>query len=87
MQFDEPKPARRSLGSSAQSAEDRELQGHTMEAIVKQFKETDADEIDCCLAGWRNTDANGEPYLTFEPSPKYVTSRQEPVKSIFADFI
>jgi hypothetical protein len=58
-----------------------------MEAIVKQFKETDADEIDCCLAGWRNTDANGEPYLTVEPSPKYVSRRQEPVESSFADFI
>jgi hypothetical protein len=42
------------------------LQRHTMEAIAKQFKESDAaDEIACCIAGWRNEDQNG-PYLSVE---------------------
>jgi len=63
------------------------LQRHTMEAIAKQFKETDADEMECCLAGWRNTDAKGQPYLSVELSPKYVGRRQEPAETDLADFI
>ena len=70
MVFDEPIPAKRSLGSlrKANKTKDRspdftgtlKLQRHTFEAIAKQFKETDAEETECCIAGWRNTDENGQ---------------------------
>lgn len=97
MTFDEPSPAKRSLGSLRKSTKTKDrspdftgtlkLQRHTLETIAKQFKETDADEIDCCLAGWRNTDANGQAYLSVEISPRYVSRRHEPTSSNLADFI
>ena len=43
--------------------------------------------MECCLAGWRNTDAKGQPYLSVELSPKYVARRQEPAETDLADFI
>ncbi len=97
MTFDEPTPAKRSLGSlrKATKTKDRspdftgtlKLQRHTLERIAKQFKETDADEIECCIAGWRNTDANGQLYLSVELLPKYVARRHERSNETFADFI
>jgi hypothetical protein len=97
MIFDESIPARRSLGSLRKSDKTKrrspdvtgtlKLQRHTMEAIAKQFKESDAaDEIACCIAGWRNEDQNG-PYLSVELSPRYVSRRHEPTNSNLADFI
>jgi hypothetical protein len=96
MVFDESIPAKRSLGSlrKAEKTKPRspdftgtlKLQRHTMEAIAKQFKESDAAEVACCIAGWRNEDQNG-PYLSVELSPKYVARRQEPAHSDLADFI
>ncbi len=96
MTFDGPIPAKHSLGSlrKATKTKDRspdfsgtlKLQRHTFETIAKQFRETDADSIDCCLAGWRNEDKNG-PYLSVELSPKYVARRREPAQSNFEDFI
>ena len=96
MVFDEPTPAKRSVGAlrKATKTKDRspdftgklKLQRLTMEVFVKQFKEQDADEIECCLAAWRNTDANGQ-YLTVEISPKYVARRRETTPSNFEDFI
>jgi hypothetical protein len=96
MIFDESITAKRSLGSlrRAEKTKDRspdltgtlKLQRHTMEAIAKQFKESDATEVACCIAGWRNEDQNG-PYLSVELSPKYVSRRQEPAHSDLADFI
>jgi len=90
-------PAKHSLGSLRKATKTKErspdftgklkLQRLTMEVFAKQFKETDADEIDCCLAGWRNTDANGQPYLSVEISPKYVARRAEPAHSDLVDFI
>ena len=97
MVFDEPIPAKRSLGSLRKTEKTKprspdftgtlKLQRHTFEALAKQFKETDAEEIDCCLAGWRNTDANGHQYLSVELSPKYVARRHEPSNETLADFI
>jgi hypothetical protein len=97
MVFDESTPAKRSLGSlrKATKTKDRspdstgtlKLQRHTLEAIAKQFKETDATEIDCCIAGWRNSDQNGQPYLSVELSPRYVARRRERAQSNFEDFI
>ncbi len=90
-------PAKHSLGSLRKTEKSKprspdftgtmKLQRHTLETIAKQFKETDAEEIDCCLAGWRNTDANGQQYLSVELSPKYVARRHEPALSDLVDFI
>jgi hypothetical protein len=97
MVFDELKSARLSLGFLRKTEKTKprspdltgtlKLQRHTLEAIVKQFKESDADEMECCLAGWRNTDAKGQSYLSVELSPKYVARRQEPAETDLADFI
>jgi hypothetical protein len=97
MVFDELKSARLSLGFLRKTEKTKprspdltgtlKLQRHTLEAIVKQFKESDADEMECCLAGWRNTDAKGQSYLSVELSPKYVARRQEPAEADLADFI
>jgi hypothetical protein len=84
MTFDESTPPKRSLGTlrkatktknrSPDSTGTLKLQRHTFEAIAKRFQETDAEEIECCLAGWRNTDANGQQYLSVELSPLCHTS-------------
>ncbi len=96
MTFDEPIPAKRSLGSlrKANKTKDRspdfagklKLQRLTMDVFAKQFKETGAEEIDCCLAGWINSDTNGQ-FLSIELSPRYVARRREPTQSNFEDFI
>jgi hypothetical protein len=96
MTFDEPAQKKRSLGAlrKAEKTKDRspdftgtlKLQRYTMEAIAKQFKETGAEEIECCLAAWRNEDQIG-PYLSVELSPKYVARRYEPTNSNLMDFI
>jgi hypothetical protein len=97
MILDESTSPKRSLGSlrKATTTKDRspdsigtlKLQRHTFKTIAKQFKDTDAEELDCCLAGWRHTDANGQPYQSVEISPKYVARRDEPIQSNLADFI
>jgi hypothetical protein len=97
MIFDEPTPAKRSLGSLRKTEKTKprspdftgilKLQRHTFEALAKQFQETDATEIDCCIAGWRNSDQNGQPYLSVELSPRYVARRHEPAHSDLVDFI
>ncbi len=97
MTFDEPTPPKRSLGSLRKTEKTKprspdctgtmKIQRHTLETIAKQFQEADATEIDCCLAGWRNSDQNGHPYMTVELSPKYVARRHEPAQSSLEDFI
>jgi hypothetical protein len=97
MVFDEPKPAKRSLGFLRKAAKTKDrspdttgtlkLQRHTLETIAKQFQETDADEIECCLAGWRNTSANGEPHLTVEVSPRYVSRHYDQAEPTLSNFI
>ena|SRR5271155_6227374 len=62
------------------------LQRHTMAIIAKQFKETEDEEIQCCIAGWRNSDHQGS-YLTVELSPRYASRRSEPTKPNLVDFI
>jgi hypothetical protein len=96
MVFDESTSPKRSLGSLRKTDKTKprspnftgklKLQRLTMEVFAKQFKETDAEEIDCCIAGWRNEDKNG-PYLSVELSPKYVARRREPSNETLADFI
>lgn len=51
------------------------LQRHTIAAIVRQFEQTESDEIIANLAGWGNADHSGQ-YLTVELSPRFVA--QEP---------
>ena len=90
-------PAKHSLGSLRKATKTKErspdftgklkLQRLTMEVFAKQFQETDAEEIHCCPAGWRNSDQNGHPYLSVELSPKYPSRRHEPAHSDLADFI
>ena len=96
MMFDEGVPAKRSLRSLRKTEKPKprspdftrtlKLQRHTLEIIAKQFKETDASELDCCIAAWRNEDHNG-PLLTVELSPRYVSRRHEPTSSNLTDFI
>jgi len=95
--FEESSPKKRSLGAlrKAEKTKDRspdftgilKLQRHTLEVIIKQFQETDATEIDCCVAGWRNSDQNGQRYLSVELSPRYVSRRREPPSENLEDFI
>jgi hypothetical protein len=99
MAFDEPIPTKRSIGflrKAAIKTKDRspdyigalKLQRHTLEVLAQQFQENGANEIECCLASWRNIDANGD--ASVEISPKYVARhpRQEPTdKTNLADFI
>jgi hypothetical protein len=90
-------PAKRSLGSLRKTEKSKprspdftgtmKLQRHTLDTVAKQFQETDAGTIDCCLAGWRNTDANGQPYLSVEISPKYIARPREPSNETLANFI
>jgi hypothetical protein len=96
MIFDDAKPAKLSLGYLRKAEKTKlrspeytgklKLQRHTLQVFLKQFKETSADEIACCLAAWRNEDDDG-PYLSVELSPKYVARRQEPAETSFADFL
>ncbi len=98
MDFDETVTKKRSLGTlrKATKTKDRspestgtlKLQRHTFETIARQFQEAASDEVECCIAAWRNIDAKGESYVTVELSPKYVSRRHEPAQSSdLADFI
>jgi hypothetical protein len=62
------------------------LQRHTLMEIARQAKESDDDEVMCNLAGWRNLDTNGSPYLTVELSPWYTPRTQRKSKiDVFSD--
>jgi hypothetical protein len=97
MAFNEPLSKKRSLGAlrKAEKTKDRspdstgtlKLQRHTFEALSKQFQETAAAEIDCCIAGWRNSDQGGQPYLSVELSPRYVSRRREQLNENLGDLI
>jgi hypothetical protein len=96
MVFDESIPPKRSLGSLRKATKSQprspdftgtmKLQRHTMDVFAKQFQEQDAEQIECCLAGWINSDSNGQ-FLSVELSPRYVARRREPTQSNFEDFI
>ena len=96
MNLEDPIAKKRSLGALriAQKTKPRspdltgqlQLQRHTAEMIVKQFTESDAEEVVCNLAGWRNDDYRG-PFLTVEISPRYVPQRSEALKASNLDFI
>jgi hypothetical protein len=48
-----------------------------LKALVQQFEGMDVAEGSCCLAAWKNYDADGA-YLTIELSPKYVRREHRP---------
>ena len=89
MNFEELETKKRSLGALRKNTKTKSrspdlvgqlsLQRHTMEAIAKQFEETNSVEIVCCLAGWINEDSKGQ-YLTVELSPKYVRREYRPTQ-------
>ena len=101
MVFDDTIPAKRSLGSlrpAINKTKDRspdyvgtlKLQRHTLETFAKQFQESGASELECCLASWRNIDANGHAYASIKLSPKYVARHHRPEatdKNNLVDFI
>jgi hypothetical protein len=61
------------------------LQRHTLQAIVRDFKEDGGAEVVCNIAGWKNEDQQGG-YLTVEISPRFVPREQRtPKPSIFDD--
>jgi hypothetical protein len=61
------------------------LQRHTLQAIIRDFKEADGEEVICNIAGWKNQDHAG-PYLTVEISPRYTPHEQRtPKASVFDD--
>jgi hypothetical protein len=99
MVFNDPTPAKRSLGFLRPAAKTKDrspdyvgtlkLQRHTMEAFAQQFKESGASELECCVASWRNIDAHGQAYASVELSPKYVARRRQRATDTnnLADFI
>jgi phosphoenolpyruvate carboxylase len=88
---------KRSLGALRKATKTKErspellgqmqLQRHTFAAIAEAFKETDASEATCNLAGWKNVDKDGTPYLTVEISPRFAQRKEEAKKSDLLDFI
>ncbi len=85
MQYTNSIPPRRSLGALRRAPKTKakspdtlgtmKVQRHTIEAIMKQLDEVDADEVDANIAGWFNHDHSGQ-YLTVELSPRYVPKQQ-----------
>jgi hypothetical protein len=63
------------------------LQRHTLEAIVKQLKSSDADEVACNIAAWQNTDKHGQKYLTVELSPRFEAGQRIKPKPDILDSI
>jgi hypothetical protein len=84
MNFHQSQKTKRSLGALRRASKTKtlspdltgpmRLQRHTLDSLVKQFDETDQNELICNLAAWRNQDSNG-PYLSVELSPRYVSRK------------
>jgi type II secretory pathway component PulK len=85
MQNNSFQQARRSLGALRKASKTKpkspdtqgamKVQRHTIEAIMRQLEDSDADEITANIAGWFNEDHNGR-YITVELSPRYVSRHQ-----------
>jgi hypothetical protein len=92
MQYKNSTQQRRSLGALRKSSKTKpnspdtqgtmKVQRHTIETLVKQLDETDADEIVACIAGWFHQDTKGQ-FLSVELSPRYISrqhvQREEPI--------
>ena len=57
------------------------IQSHTLKEIVRQFKDSDKEEVPCNLAAWRNTDKDGETCLAVELSPWFIGADRDNKKS------
>lgn len=61
------------------------LQRTTMTELVREFRESGADEVDCNIAGWFNVDSNGK-YITVEVSPVFKpTPPPSSIEELFTD--
>jgi hypothetical protein len=92
-------PSRRSLGALRKAVKTKprspdtqgamKIQRHTIETLIKQLDDADADEITANIAGWFNEDGGGR-YITVELSPRYVprqqAQRQQPINMLDAFF-
>jgi hypothetical protein len=97
MELDKPVANKRSLGSlrRAQKGKPKSpdmtgtltFQLHTATTILKQFKEANSQEVICNLAGWRNEESKGNPYLTVEVSSRYTQAKSSIGASSNLDFI
>jgi len=97
MNFDQPIAQKKSLGSLRKNQKTKprspdllgqlHLQRHTIDAIAKQFKETDSDEVICNLAAWGNRDKRGDQFLSVVLSPRLAARKSEPLSSNILDFI
>ena len=86
MQNDNSSPQRRSLGALRKAPKTKpkspdtqgsmKVQRHTIETIMRQLDDADADEVVANIAGWLN-DSNDR-YITVELSPRYVKRNQIP---------
>ncbi len=99
MQNNNSAQARRSLGALRKAAKTKpkspdtqgamKVQRHTIEAIMRQLDEADADEVTANIAGWCNEDHSGR-YITVELSPRYVSrhqvQREEPINTFDSFF-
>jgi hypothetical protein len=84
MNLNQPQKLKRSLGALRRASKTKalspdltgamKLQRHTLETLVKQFREIDGNELTCNLAAWNNQDSTGR-YFSVELSPRYVSRR------------
>ena len=96
MQNENSKQAIRSLGALRKAPKTKprspdvqgsmKVQRHTLEIIMRQLQESDADEITANIAGWCNHDHSGQ-YLTVELSPRFTKRQQaEPINTFDSFF-
>ena len=96
MQYKNSSTPRRSLGSLRKTAKTKakspdsqgamKVQRHTIETLMKQLEDTDADEITANVAGWLNHDHSGK-YITVELSPRFIKRQQaEPINTFDSFF-
>lgn len=61
------------------------LQRTTMTELVREFRESGSEQVDCNIAGWFNVDSNGK-YITVEVSPVFKpTSPPISIEELFSD--
>jgi hypothetical protein len=51
------------------------MQRSTLLVLLKQFNESNSNEVICNVAAWENSNANG-PFLTVEASPRFAAKPQ-----------
>src|SRR2546421_2748170 len=99
MQNNNSPQARRSLGALRKAPKTKprspdaqgamKVQRHTIETIMRQLEDSDADEITANIAGWYQEDHSGR-YVTVELSPRFVSrqsvKREEPINTFDSFF-